>query len=320
MTRKERILTFCLIGETVIVFLAAFVLWVRSTIGPSDPPDPWKTMYTVEQWMGLFNKREHQPSAVWKGSSVGSITDNQAEMGSAALWFKDTPAHLLEWQFGKLREQDPLMFLHLLDSDDPQLILTGIHLYHDFTSAKDLTADQATKVATAFRKLLDQQDSRMRWAAIYKLGLFDQLTVDDVERGLNDEVLDVAWITTFYLGAFLRNRTLYDSEGKLIEGDPNDVKKYVEIKRRLAPTLIKHLNYTHFSVRSACARNLHNLFANRRKKEDGRIDTRFDPTCPPRLDWNRADWDTREQRKKLWQEWWAEHGEEALRFAHPPQD
>jgi len=320
MARKERILAYCLIAETVIVLLAAFVLWVRSTIGPPEPPDPWKTMYTVDKWMELFNEREHQPSAVWKGASVGSITDQQAEMSSATLGFKDTPAHLLEWQFGKLREQDPLMFLHLLDSDDPQLILTGIHLYHDFTSAKDLTADQAAKMGTAFRKLLDREDSRMRWAAIYKLGLLHRFTAEDIERGLNDEVLDVAWITTFYLGVFLRNRTLYDTEGKLIEGDPNEVQKYVEIKRRLAPTLIKHVNHTHFNIRSTCARGLRNLFGRLQKGQDGRIRSLYDATCPPRIDWTRSDWDTREQSKQLWEEWWAEHGEEALKFANPPQD
>jgi len=317
MTRKERFLAYCLIAETVIVFLAAFVLWVRSTI---DPPDPWKTMYTVDKWMELLNKREHQPSAVWKGASVGSITDQEAEMGSATLWFKDTPAHVLERQFGKLREQDPLMFLHLFDSEDPQLILTGIHLYHDFTNTKDLTADQAAKMGAAFRRLLDQKDSRMRWAAIYKLGLFGQLTAEDVERGLNDKVLDVAWITTFYLGAFLRNRTLYDTDGKLIEGDPNDVAKYVEIKRRLAPTLIKHVNHTHFNIRSTCARRLRNLFGRLQKGQDGRTRSLYDATCPPRIDWTRADWETREQSKKLWEEWWVEHGEEALKFANPPQD
>lgn len=320
MTRKERILTCCLIVETIIVCLTAFVLWVRTTIDPPAPPDPWKNMYTVEQWMELFNERKHQATAVWKGISVGSITDQHATMSSATLGFKDTPAGLLEWQFNELREKDPLMFLHLLDSDDPQLILTGIHLYHDFTSAKDLTTDQAAKIGAAFRKLLDQADSRIRWAAIYKLGLFHQLTAEDVERGLNDEVLDVVWITRFYLGGFLRNRTLYDTDGKLIEGDPNGVKKYVEIKRRLAPTLIKHLNHTNFDVRSSCARNLHSLFAKRQRRQDGHTRSLPDPTCPPRIDWKRADWNTREQTKQLWEEWWIEHGEEALLFAHPPQD
>jgi len=317
MTRKERFLTYCLIAETIIVFLTAFILWVRTTV---DLPDPWKNMCTVEEWMELLKEREHQPTAVWKGIRVGSITEKSTGISGPGLGFKGAPAGLLKWQSYKLQEQNPLIFMHLLESDDPQLILTGLYVYQNL-SAEDLSAAQITKMEVAYRKLLDQEDSRMRWAAIRKLGNLRRLSTDDVERGLNDEVLDVAWIASFYLNTVLKNQTLYDSEDKLIEGDPNDVQQYVDAKRRLAPTLIKHLNHTHFKIRSACAGSLPQLFTKREKRTDGGTRKRlYDVTFPPLIDWIRSDWDTREQSKQLWEQWWAEHGEEALKFAHPPQD
>lgn len=316
MTRKERILSFWLISETVIVLTAAFVLWVRTKV---SPPDPWKTMYTVDQWMKMFNEREHQPSALWRGISVGSIEDRRAAISGPGLGFRFTPRGLLEWQFDKLREQDPLMFLPLFDSKDSQLVLTGIHLYREFFPEK-LTYNQSVEITAAFRKLLDQKDSRMRWTAIDTLGSHRWLTAEDIERGLNDEVLDVVWTTSFYLDALLRNRTLYDPDGKLIEGDPNGIEQTLETKRKLAPILLEHLNHTHFDIRSKCARGFRNLFVRHVRKEDGRIRQVPAPTRPSYLDWKRADWHTREQTKQQWKAWWAEHGEEALRFAHPPQD
>jgi hypothetical protein len=318
MTRKERILTYCLIAETVVVFLTAFILWVRTTIGP---PNPFETEFTAEEWMEMVKQRQHQPIVTWHGFTGGHVAKTSSGGGSGRLRFGLTPAQALEWHISskKILEKDPLMFLPLFDSEDPQVVLTGIYIYRRLCPG-DIIEQYASEISAAFRKLLDHADSCIRTAAIRMLTANrGWLTVEDIKRGLDDKKLDVACLTATQVPQFVADKQRDSTEDILASGDPNAVQQLVEIKRQLAPIVLEHMNHTHYEVRASLASAWRSMFGVPMRAVDG---TGFGGpwTLPRRVDWIRSDWHSREQTKLQWQEWWAEHGEEALKFAHSPQD
>ena len=150
---------------------------------------------------------------------------------------------------------------------------------------------------------------------------FDRILTPDHIRtllGLNDGTADIRYSTAFWVQTLVEQQARYTEDGKLVGLDSNEVRQLVEIKRKLAPILVEHLNDTHFWVRNIMGLRFRNLFKRPVKRERG---TRYveAPTLPDKFDWIRADWHTREKTQKEWNSWWTEHGEEALVFAHPPQ-
>ncbi|MHC4476917.1 MAG: HEAT repeat domain-containing protein [Planctomycetota bacterium] len=302
-------------------------MWVVAIIGPAaltalcschtTVTHPLDRQYTKQEWMEMLSQRQYQIATYWEGLSVGSLSESGASMSGPNLRYVGAQIPLLEHQLDKLREQDPLMFLPLFDSRDPGAVMTAIFVYRQYFPP-NLTEGGEAKITAAFRRLLDHPDTRMRWAAIQTLGEHRWLTVDDVERGLNDETVDVRYTTAFWSTTLIENKPVYRPQGKLLEGAPHSVRELVETKRRLAPILLEHLNDTHFRVRAKMGSRFRNMFKKRIKTENGTKDE-TPATLPARFDWMRADWHSRNETQQQWQAWWFEHGEEALQWAHPAQ-
>ena len=319
MGTKEKRLSRGWIVLVVIVTVAGLGLWFhyerRSREGGSG--HPFDKKYTTEEWMAMLEQREYQQIAIWEGLKVGKVKKSSASMHGPNLRFNSARTPLLMHQLDDLLEQDPLMFLPLFESKDPEVIMVGIFVYREYFP-DNLRLEDKVKIAAAFRKLLEHPDTRMRWAAIKTLGEHRWLTVEDVKRGLNDGTADIRYSTAFWVQTLVEQQARYTEDGKLVGLDSNEVRQLVEIKRKLAPILVEHLNDTHFWVRNIMGLRFRNLFKRPVKRERG---TRYveAPTLPDKFDWIRADWHTREKTQKEWNSWWTEHGEEALVFAHPPQ-
>jgi hypothetical protein len=321
MSQKKKILSLKCFMAVVITIAAVgiatavgSVLRIRYKEGAVHPLD---RKYTKQQWMEMFTKREHQMMTYWEGLPEGTIKESSASMSGPNLRYEGAQNPLLEHQLDSLLEQDPLMFVPLFDSKDPEVIITGIYAYRRYLPG-DLSEDGQASIEAAFRKLLDHRDTRMRWAAVQTLGENRWLTVMDVERGLNDETAAVRYTTAFWMGTLVEKEPRYSEGGKLVELDPNDVRQLVETKRRLAPILVDHLNDPHFYVRHFMGLRFRNLFK-RLVKIGSRTRDLEAPTLPEKFDWIRESWHTRDKTRKQWKTWWSEHGEEALRWAHPAQ-
>jgi hypothetical protein len=52
---------------------------------------------------------------------------------------------------------------------------------------------------------------------------------------------------------------------------------------------------------------------------EGTVTHKGPKSFPAMIDWKKQGWHKREETKKIWTKWWAERGEAALAFAHPPQ-
>jgi hypothetical protein len=313
MSTKDKSVSLRWLIVVVVTIAISLVAWLHYRDASSDPRD---RRYTTQQWLEMFTRREHQPIATWKGIGVGHIRKNSIGHSYDGLVFRDTPARVLEHQFSDLLEQEPLAFLPLFDSTDPEVILTGVYIYRRSPAFMEhLSTEDKSQVAAAFRKLLSHDDVRMRFTAGQTLGERRWLTVDDVDRGFDDEALSLRVLTAWWAGDVAERPAIYSPQGKLLDADPNQTER-VDIKRKLAPVLLDHLNDPHFIIRSEVYGSFHSLLAEgvaigQRSGHD------LEPTFPTKIDWVRGDWHTREQTRKAWKAWWAEHGEEALRWTHP---
>ena len=318
VSAKDRSITLRLLILVVVVIAASLAAWFYYKAGRGDPRT---RQYTTRQWLQMVKQAQHQPVAIWEGAFLGEI---RRDYGGGELRFKETPAGVLEAQVDTLLQQEALMFLPLFDSKDPQIVLAGVYVYHWGKNLPDkLTEAEKAKIAAAFRKLFDHEDVRIRWAAVVLLAWRHWLTVEDVRRGLNDRTLAVRWITAANMAQLtFSSRTellpQYSSDGRLLKADPLFIGQFVQTKRELAPILIEHLNDAHHQLRFEANTTLRSLFIRRVAGHIGTHDEPY-PILPPKIDYLKGDWEIREENKKAWKAWWREHGEEALRWAHPPQ-
>jgi hypothetical protein len=281
----------------------------------------WKQKFTPEQWLELLRRREHQPAALWHGVRAGSVTRTGTSISFSGLTFRDSESNVLETQLGSgLLKEHSLLFLSLFDDDDPETVLTGIFPYRRLLpNTKLLDAGQVAAIAGAIRrKLLGHKDVRIRWAAVQTLGENRWLTAEDVRRGLDDETDAIRVTTAFWLVVMREpnGAVLYDQDGRLVQGTPEDVRNVIDTHRKLAPILLDHVNDTHFLVRANTASAFRALFRRWEKTEGGRRQIGVEE-LPEEVDWVRADWHTRTDAQAAWKQWWAEKGEAALVKAHP---
>jgi hypothetical protein len=214
----------------------------------------------------------------------------------------------------------PLLFLPLFDSQSPQVVLVGVYTYSQ-SLPEDLHKEDTTKIAEAFRRLLGHEDGRLRFTAIEVLAEKKWLTADDIIRGLGDKAQCVRLAAAWKVYKLTENpaEIVYDANDKLVRGDPNRIAELLEIKRKLAPVLLEHLNDTHFYLRHQIASEFKRLFKEHIKTDERGLSVGPPPYFPKPFGWLREDWESRDRMQKQWKQWWQQHGEEAPRWAHPPQ-
>ena len=280
----------------------------------------WSKSFTEKQWLVLLHQREHQPRALWHGVRTGSVKHNSHSITFSGLTFSDSRSNVLEHQlsFENLMEKHPLMFLSLFDDQDTEVVLTGVCAYRRKLPE---SSTQVQQIADAFgKKLLGHRDVRVRWAAMQTLGENRWLTPNDIRRGLNDETDTIRVTTAFWIHVFTRERNakfLYDDNASLVSGDPQQLEEMVGDFIELAPVLLDHINDTHFFVRDRVARDFRLLFRHWLDRGGGSRSHVDFPDLPAKTDWIRTDWRTRRDTHEAWKQWWIEHGQEALRRAHP---
>jgi hypothetical protein len=278
---------------------------------------------TDEQWQQLLRQRVHQPVLIWKGVGMGEVSESRTSILIKGFSFRESQSGVLEWHlFSKdLLRDRPLLFLSLLDDQDPATVLTGIAAYSRSSIYEGLLGPRhAYEIANEFRRnLLVHPDVRMRFAAIATLAEKRWLTPGDIGMGLNDETVSVRVLTAGWVGTLTSepgDKYVYNHEDELISGNKLELRQLLNSYAELAPLLLEHLNDSHFSVRHDCASNFRRLFRRWVKSGKGRRDIEI-PNLPENIDWVRSDWAKRQTTKDSWQGWWVEHGKDALKNAHP---
>ncbi len=319
MSIKEKTLGLRWLILVVVTITVGLVAWLHYR---TSRINPLTRRYTTEQWLQMVKEAQHQPVVSWQGMGCGTMDRNSVEMSGCGFMFGSSRARVLEHQLSDLLKKDPMMFLPLFDSQHPQEILTAVSIYLKRDPERKLhcTAEQKSQLEQAFRKLIDyKHDSRIRFAGIKYLGWRELLTVEDIKKGMSDERLDVRFTTAQQMDCLYKDRVIYSEDDKLLKGDPNQVQQLIEVKRALAPILLDHVNDPHFYLRCYCAMTFRDLFERPVRTEKGGTRYELVPGGPDRFDWMRESWQARENKKAEWEKWWAEHGEEALLWAHPLQ-
>jgi hypothetical protein len=152
--------------------------------------------------------------------------------------------------------------------------------------------------------------------AITQLTYRDQITVNDIDKGLSDSAMDVRTETAFALHSVFKG----SKDEELYRGYPAKGVEIVEIKRQLAPVLLKHLNDPNPFTRATIAKYFRSMLKIARRSK-GKITRNKTPDFfPAKIDWHRDSWHKCENTKKLWTKWWGEHGEDWLETLHPSQE
>jgi hypothetical protein len=236
----------------------------------------------------------------WQCSSNGSIEEQGSGMSLHTFIFRGTPAGILDYRLEDLVEKKPLLFLPLLYAQQPDLALTGIYVYSEAETLRFEPGETASVVA-GLRKALDHNDARVRCAALQTLMDKCWLDVRDIAAGLDDKAVIIRNLTAMGLDKVFRNRLYPGCQSSSTDIEAR-TKRNEQIKTRLAPVLLDHLNDTCFFVRQACASLL---------REQCHLDIKKDQ-AGKRFDWVRADWQSRANEQERWKRWWQNKEENAL--------
>lgn len=287
--------------------------------GCAKNPDQTVPKYTNEQWLQMVRQRQYQPVRSWEGISRGSLRDNGAGMSGSSMQFDGPPAYGVRQYLSQNLEQTPLFLLPLMtEREDTDIVCTGLYVY-EYILSDDLKSQYSDEISDAFRTLLNHRDSSVRATALSYLQRNRWLTCEDIDRTMSDESLSVAYNAVCAAETLLdekHKQVIYDENGRRIAGSDLALKQIIELKRKLVPIMLDHLNDTHFFSRSICADICHHAVC-RYVKTEGGITEKKPPNYPDRYDWMRSNYADRVQKQKEWKQWWADYGEECLRFAHP---
>jgi LPS sulfotransferase NodH len=70
-------------------------------------------------------------------------------------------------------------------------------------------------------------------------------------------------------------------------------------------------------VRQAAGAAFRTIFQQWKKEGEGKYSNEAVTGLPESFDWVRSDWQTRRATQEQWKQWWAQHGVDTLRRAHP---
>ena len=304
MTRNSRLCVAC-----VFCVVTVFCGCQRAQVSSTGPK------YSNAQWLQMVTQRDHQPVTFWRGTTNGSISEKGAGCGASGLIIYHTPAFEMEQQLRDNLLQDPMFFLPLFKERDGGLVVTGIYVY-DRILPEYLKYRYRNEISDALRSLADHKDSSIRVSSLTTLYENKWLGIDDIEQAMKDQCLDIRYLAIVHARSVLDRNILYDSKGRRIEGSASHVAKQIEIKRRLAVLALDHLNDTHFFIRHFSGGIVRNVVRRRVQTETG-ISVPDPPGGPAYFDWMRSSYWQRVEMQEQWKQWWSEHGEEALLFAHP---
>lgn len=293
----------CLVYAVIMIALTLAGCSSYSHSHSQNNVPPWRREYSDAEWLEMVKQPEHQPTIIWKGESRGHIDiKGQWGMSMDGYVFWNTPAGVLDWQLAKYMFNDRLLlFLPLFESDDPDVVLTGIYIYETLSRSIYRHEDKV-RFISALRKAIDHSDTRVRYAVIERLARERCLSVRDLDRGLRDEAVIVCNLTASFMRTVFENRLYYPSNTAERTGSQIRAMTLERIKRELAPVLLEHLNDPSFFVRAKCSSTIRNSLA---PKIDGE-------TTGHRFDWVKADWQSRVDAQKRWKDWWTKYGEDAL--------
>lgn len=275
---------------------------------------------TDAQLRQALTLRENQMKYTWNGDHERSVSPNgHSVAGNHALEPKGGSISRALGQAMDRADEDPRVFLPMLDHDDTDAVLTAMWLmdkwnwHRNHPGTSPATRDTVAALARELRqKSLGHTDARIRWMAMYLLDRFDCGTVEDVNKGFADTSTAVREETSW---------VLFDVRNQMAR--PGDMAFYDannDLKRQLVPVLMKHLRSDDFFVRVSARQCLDQILI-RHEPVDARGYRQLDPPgMPPEIAWATADWELRNASQKAWSDWWEKHGEEAIRFSdqRPP--
>jgi hypothetical protein len=264
--------------------------------------------------------------AIWRGIRSASISQDGGGISFTGLVFEDSQSHLLEHRLNDLMRERPLMFLRLFNAQDPEVVLTGVAAYMNAQTYKGqrltelLEVGITNQIAEAFRKrLLTHPDVRVRWVAVQTLGINNWLTIEDIEKGLNDETDTIRITMAFHMSGVIQrlNKSFVREYQEAPPNEPSQTSvKMLAQYSRLAPVLLDHVNDSHSYVRQSASTGFRDLFKQWNINREGQYSFRICSDLPEKFDWVRSDWQARKRTQKTWKQWWEDRGIDTLRLVH----
>jgi len=275
--------------------------------------------FSGEQWLKLLRQRVHQPIAIWHGIGTGEIAASSTGMSFRGLQFEESRSQVLERQLSLngLMARQPLLTLPFFEDPDPEIVVIGIGVYviaYDKGELRPKEMDKAVadRIAEAIRqKLLTHRDARIRWAAVQMLGQTRWMTLQDIEKGLNDPTDAIRVTTAFWLD-MVRGAWSWESDPDNTD-EPNSPtrltrEQFRQRDARLAQIVLEHLNDTHFFVRDKAGEAVHTAFLQRVSDLQNANPTKKPVALPRDFDWVRSEWARRAATQKAWKRWWTDNG------------
>lgn len=275
--------------------------------------------YSNEEWLQMLHQRQYQPVLSWRGISRGSLRNNGASMGINGMQVDNPPAYGMSQDLTQNLEKTPLFLLPLMGKhENSDIAFTGLYVY-EYILPDDLKRQYKNEISGAFRGLLSHRDSSVRATALSYLQRNRWLRYEDIELTIKDNSASVAYLAFSGADVMLeeqREQIVYDENGKRVAGSDQVLKDNIELKRKLVPLMLDHLNDAHFYIRSISAGICRRSVRRWVKTERGRTE-KNPPNYPEYFDWMRASYAERVEKQKEWKQWWADYGEECLRFTYP---
>jgi len=240
-------------------------------------------------------------------------------MSGSSMQFDNPPAYNVQQYLSQNLEQTPLFLLPLMtEREDTDIVCTGLYVY-EYILSDDLKSQYSDEISDAFRTLFNHRDSSVRATALSYLQRNRWLTFEDIDRTVNDDSLSVAYNAVCAAETLLdgkREQVIYDENGARIQGSQEDVIKNIELAQKLVPLMLDHLNDTHFFVRSISGGICRRAVRRWKQVPNGRTELN-PPHYPEFFDWMRSGYQERIQKQQEWKQWWADYGEECLKYAYP---
>lgn len=249
----------------------------------------YRTNYSrwpTEQLQQAIQQREHQRQYHWFGENdfyIGPRTSGASGRGS--MDWRGGSVSPLPYELRDRFSASADVLLPLLDNKDVDVIMTALWVAGIDGETSHDPPDVGRFEEAVRQKLLAHQDAHLRVMAIRYLGPRQKLLAEEIDRLLEDE----------HTAVYRQMADLFHAYRDLDHAN----------RQMLITVLLEHLNHIHPYTRHAVARMLEQL-TGRRLRAYGFPEGRpsVDGQGPRRIDWLRADWWTRDEMQKQWQDWW----------------
>lgn len=221
-----------------------------------------------------LDSRSHQLRYFWYDAMPTWIeADGHGYGGKEALRIRGGSLSPALWELKQRAKQRPSIVLPLMNSDDPDAVITAMYMLPTSKLA------EPSVVEVLRRQFFNHEDARIRWYALHILVLNHLLDYEVFDQALSDSSIAVRQAALLYNPSY----------GGAVHS-----------KYRAVEVLIKHLTNDYPVARGNVSHMLRSAVG------------RGPPGIAERFDWVRESWSKREEMQQLWRSWWLEQADREL--------